>query len=69
MIRKRRITTTYVFPPIPVRAFYWCAHYEGEEEAGDYGWGPTEEDAIEDFLENHAENHDARLDMFERVSK
>lgn len=57
----RKIVTTHVYPTIPVRTSDWCAHYEGEEEAGDYGWGATPEAAIADFIENCAEIHDERL--------
>jgi hypothetical protein len=58
----RKIVTSHMFPPIPVRDFDWCAHYDGEEEAGHYGWGRTEAEAIRDFEENCAEDHDERLD-------
>ena len=58
----RKIVTSHVYPPIPVRTSDWCAHYDGEEEAGNYGWGATEEEAIADFIENYAEDHDLRLD-------
>lgn len=61
----RKIVTSHVFPPIPVREMDWCAHYDGEEEAGDYGWGRTEEDAIADFIANCAEDHDERLAKWE----
>lgn len=44
-----KIVTSYVYPPIPWRQFDWCAFIDGEEEAGPYGWGPTEEDAIADL--------------------
>lgn len=57
----RKIVTSHVYPPIPVRDFDWCAHYDGEEEAGGYGYGATEAEAIRDFIENHKEDHDARL--------
>jgi len=60
----RKIVTSHVFPPIPVRTSDWCAHYDGEEEAGGYGWGRTEAEAIADFIENCADDHDARLDAF-----
>lgn len=56
-----RIVTSHVCPPIPVRAFDWCAHYDGEEEAGNYGYGPTEAEAIRDFIDNCRDDHDARL--------
>lgn len=48
----RRLVTSYVHPPIPVRSMDWCAHWDGEEEAGNYGWGSTEQAAIADFLAN-----------------
>lgn len=57
----RKIVTSYVYPPIPVREMDWCAFYDGEEEAGFYGWGRTEADAVTDFIENCQEHHDERL--------
>lgn len=58
---KPRIVTSHIFPPIPVRDFDWCAHYDGEEEAGNYGYGHTEAEAIQDFIDNHQADHDGRL--------
>lgn len=58
----RKIVTSHVYPPIPDRGMDWCAHYDGHEEDGNYGWGPTEEAAIADFIENCQEDHDLRLD-------
>lgn len=55
------IVTSHVLPPISVRHCDWCAFYEGEEEAGLYGWGATEAEAIRDFIENCQEAHDERL--------
>ncbi len=46
-----KIVTHYEFPPIPVRHFDWCAHYDDPE--GDTGWGATEDAAISDLLQNH----------------
>lgn len=57
----RTIVTSYVNPPIPVRQYDWCAHYEGEEEAGNYGYGATEAEAIQDFIDNCQADHDERL--------
>jgi hypothetical protein len=57
----RKIVTRHEYPPIPVRAMDWCAHYYGEEEAGHYGWGATEAEAIRDFEEHQAAYHNARL--------
>ncbi len=56
-----QIVTRHEYPPIPLRQFDWCAHYEGEEEAGGYGWGASEAEAIADFVENQQDDHDERL--------
>jgi hypothetical protein len=48
----RKVVTSYVCPPIPTRSHDWCAHFDGEEEAGGYGYGATEAEAIADFLDN-----------------
>jgi hypothetical protein len=48
-----KIITDYVYPPIPIRDFDWCAFYEGEEESQNYGWGKTEEEAIKELKENY----------------
>lgn len=61
MTAARKIVTHNSFPPIPVRQFDWCAFYDGEEEAGSYGYGATEAEAVADFIENCAEDHDERL--------
>lgn len=52
----KKIVTTNVFPPIPVRTFDWCAHFDGEEENGHYGYGATEAEAIADFVENYIDD-------------
>ena len=46
-----QIKTSYVFPPIPMRQFDWCAYMDGREEAGPYGWGRTEEEAVKDLTQ------------------
>lgn len=51
----RKIVTRHVNSPIPIRTHDWCAFYDGEEEAGDYGWGRTEAEAIADFKANQTE--------------
>lgn len=56
-----RIVTSHMFPPVPFRTHDWAAFYDGEEEAGNYGYGATEAEAIRDFIENCAEDHDERL--------
>jgi hypothetical protein len=45
-----------VFPPIPTRAFDWCAYRDGEEENGRYGWGETATAAVADLLEREIED-------------
>lgn len=47
----RQIKTEFVYPPIPLRQFDWCAYFDGEEEGGPYGWGHTKEEAIADLME------------------
>lgn len=44
------IRTEHVRPPIPTTKFDWCAWWDGTEEDGPYGWGSTEEHAIEELL-------------------
>lgn len=67
-VTDRKIVTTNICPPIPIRDYDWSAHYEGEEEAGNYGYGSTEAAAIQDFKDNCAEAHDERLAKWERAS-
>jgi hypothetical protein len=50
------IVTNHIYPPIPDRSMDWCAYYDGEEEAGGYGYGKTEQDAINDLIENNPTN-------------
>lgn len=47
----KKIITSHTCPPIPLSCFDWCAHYEGDEELGGYGWGATEQEAIDDLLD------------------
>lgn len=47
---RARIIATHVFPPVPSRAFDWCA-YLGGEENGPHEYGPTREAAIAALLE------------------
>ena len=48
-----KIVTSHIYPPIPDRSMDWCAYYDGEEERGDYGYGPTEQAAIDDLTANY----------------
>jgi hypothetical protein len=46
------IVTLCICPPIPDRSFDWCAYYDGDEEGGPRGYGATEQEAVNDLLEN-----------------
>lgn len=46
---ERKIVTDFVYPPIPVRKFDWCAYYDGTDPEGPAGWGHTEKEAILDL--------------------
>jgi hypothetical protein len=50
---QRKIITSHIYPPIPVRDHDWCAYYDGEVESGHYGYGPTEQEAIQDLVANY----------------
>ena len=55
-----RIRTSHDFPPIPVRTFDWSAidddTYDGADDSHcPIGRGATEQEAIEDLLEQIAE--------------
>lgn len=54
-----KISTEYVYPPIPDRRFDWCATdddtYDGA--GSPIGWGSTEQEAIADLLEQLSEPH------------
>ena len=53
IIRGRRISTEHVYPPIPIRNRDWFAvddsTYDGP--GCPIGWGATEQEAIEDLLD------------------
>jgi hypothetical protein len=56
MTMERKVITSHVFPPIPIRCFDWCAWFDdlGADDSP-YGYGRTEEEAVEDLLENYGE--------------
>ena len=52
----RKIVTQFVYPPIPIRQFDWSAidddSYDGADDSScPVGHGATEQDAIDDLLE------------------
>jgi hypothetical protein len=56
----RKIITSFVYPPIPLRSNDWCAYFDdlGAEDSP-YGWGAIEAEAIADLLENYDEDEEA----------
>ena len=48
-----RILTRFIYPPIPTRSNDWVAYYDGDEKSGKYGYGATEQDAIDDLMDCH----------------
>ena len=48
---ERAVKTSHIYPPIPIRKFDWQAWVDGSDESGPYGFGPTEQEAIEDLKE------------------
>jgi hypothetical protein len=47
-----KISTDFIYPPIPDRRFDWCAVDSDTYEAGcPIGYGRTEQEAINDLIE------------------
>jgi len=47
-----KISLDYIFPPIPIRRFDWCAYLEDHQEGDPMGWGKTRYEAVIDLMEN-----------------
>jgi hypothetical protein len=47
-----KIVTHHWSKPILTRSFDWTAFYDGHEEDGDCGYGRTEQEAIDDLVNN-----------------
>lgn len=47
----RKIITTHIYPPIPIRSFDWQATLDDYEPGEPIGHGPTEAAAKADLLE------------------
>ena len=47
---KLDIVTYFEYPPIPIRDFDWCAHFDDYEPGQPVGQGPTEAAAVEDLI-------------------
>lgn len=50
MSQRKIITTSSHGNPWP--GMEWCAFFDGEEELGNCGYGETEQQAIDDLLED-----------------
>jgi hypothetical protein len=47
-----KIVTSHIYPPIPTRAFDWCATFDNYDGPGSpIGYGSTEQEAIENLKE------------------
>lgn len=47
------LETQFVNPPIPIRTMDWCAFRDPEDKR--QGWGTTEAEAVQDWIDNYAE--------------
>jgi len=45
----QKIVTVYDCPPLPYRSMDWVAYEDGKEEDGVYGYGATEQEAIDEL--------------------
>lgn len=59
------IITAYVHPPIPPREFDWCAHRDGSEESGPYGWGLTREEAVMELIRQEDETREEEMEAIQ----
>ena len=47
-----QIRTEYIYPPIPIRSFDWCAYDDDlGADCSPVGYGATEQEAIDDLME------------------
>jgi hypothetical protein len=52
----KTIIITYILPPIPDRSHDWCAYFDGQEEEGPYGYGPTAYEALDSLFQYFEES-------------
>lgn len=54
-LRRGKVVCSFVFPPIPSRAFDYCAHFDDDEPDDDgnmlSGFGKTVADALNDLAD------------------
>jgi hypothetical protein len=53
VINGEHIATSFVFPPIPDRTHDWAAWYDDQNEDSPVGYGRTEQEAINDLIQNY----------------
>ena len=51
MSKDKIVHVRFIYPPIPARAFDWCAYFDEEEEDGPHGYGKTPEHAVAELVE------------------
>ena len=51
----KKIITSYDFPPIPIREYDWSAIRSDYDEGDLVGYGKTEQDAINDLINQELE--------------
>lgn len=56
MAKSRKIITSHVYPPIPMRNFDWCAYDDDLHPDGPQGWGSSERAAVDDLMEQLKED-------------
>ena len=54
-MRTAKVVTSFIYPPIPIRNFDWMAYFDGQEKAGENGYGETEAEAIADLLAEYGD--------------
>lgn len=52
---QRKINTEFIHPPIPDRFHDWIATYDGYDAGDIIGVGRTEQDAINDLIDQNEE--------------
>lgn len=53
-----QVTVDYIYPPIPLRNFDWCAYDENYEPGCPIGYGRTLREALEDYEEMYELKYD-----------
>ena len=54
---KEKIITTHIYPPIPIRQYDWEAFRCSYDEGDAIGYGRTEQEAINDLINQENERN------------